>query len=90
MGTGIAGQGDHFVLGQTEDADGVDLDGLKARSLGRIDAGQHLLQAVAPADLAEASGIERVETDIDAAQAGVVKAAPAGPAEVRSWSGRCL
>ena len=47
------------------------LIGSKARLLRGGDAGEHLLQAVAAGDLAEARRVERVEADVDAAQAGV-------------------
>ena len=49
------------------------LIGSKPGPLGGEDAGQHLVQAVAPRELAETLRVERVEADVDAPQPGVEK-----------------
>ena len=59
-----------FVVVDAADDDGVDFDGVKAEFLGQADAGQDLVQTVAPGDLPEVVAVERIEAEADAAQAG--------------------
>src|SRR5581483_11641672 len=46
---------------------------MKARTLGGKNAVDDLFQAVAPCELPESSGVEGIETDVDAPQAGIVE-----------------
>ena len=67
----VVGQRHDVGVRDAANADGVDLDGMKARLPSGGDAAQHPFQAVAAGDLAEALRVERVQADVDAAQAGV-------------------
>ncbi len=57
-----------LVLVHALERDRIDLD-LEARSLRRIDAGEHLVELAPARDGAELVGIERVEGDVDAPHA---------------------
>ncbi len=61
----------HLVLGEPAQGDGVDLDRPQlGMRLGGLQAGEDAVQRVAPGELEEAVGGERVERDVDPAQAG--------------------
>jgi hypothetical protein len=64
-------EADDLVLGEVAQRDDVDLDRAQLRvGLGGLEPGQHLGERVAPGELEEAVGGERVERDVDAAQPG--------------------
>ena len=81
------GQRHDVGLGDAANADGVDLDAVEADAPGRVDALQHLLQPVAPRELAKSGRIERVEADGDAPQPGVVQGLRLLGQRGRWWSG---
>src|SRR5439155_2632156 len=64
---------DDLALGNAADADGIDLDGFKPGAPGRVNALDHLVEPVAADQLTETGRVERVQTDVDAPQAGIVK-----------------
>src|SRR5262249_2919918 len=68
-----AGQAHNLRFGDAADAGGGDLDGAKARAPGGVDAVDDSLQSVSPGKLPEAHRIQRVQADVDAAQASVIK-----------------
>ena len=59
---------DEFVLVDTLEGDGIDLD-LEPGGLGGVDPGHHLIQLAPARDGAEFVGIERIERHIDAPHA---------------------
>ena len=86
----IVRDGDDVGLDQALHRDDVELDLLESHAHGGIDARQHARQIVAARDLFESLAVERVEMNVEAAQARrrrapgrAVRAAP------RWWSARC-
>jgi len=64
------GEGFDFILVETAHENGVDLDGSEAGGLRGVNAGHDGRKGFGAGDTLESCGIERVETDIDAAQSG--------------------
>ena len=61
----------HLVLGEAAQRDRVDLDRAQLGvGLGGLEPVEHAAERVAPRELEEAVGGERVERDVDAPQAG--------------------
>src|ERR1700745_1567428 len=67
--TGVGSESFDFVVVNAADQDGVDFGGGEARVLGRGDALDHGGEGLGSGDALEFPGIERIEADIDAAQA---------------------
>ena len=83
---GEAGERDDFVFGEAADGDGVEANAFEADVLCGGDAGQHAVEAFAAGDLLEDFFAERVEADVEAAQAGAAQMLrPARRAGCRWW-----
>jgi hypothetical protein len=67
------GQRDDVGFDEVLDGDGVDLDGAETEGLGLIEAGEDLGKVVAAGDVFESGAIERIEVDVQAAEAGAVE-----------------
>src|SRR5947209_19298266 len=61
------------MFGDATDAHRVHLDWSKTGAAGGMDASDHTVKAVAPCQLPEAVGVQRIETNIDATQTSIVK-----------------
>ena len=72
------------------DRDRVDLDRGEAGGARRLDAGEHAGKIAPAGDGGEALGVQRVEADVQAVDAGrAQRARPARPAGGRWWTARC-
>ena len=70
LAAGERGEPRHLLLGEALDRDAVDLDRPQLGvALRFLEPAQHLVERVAPRDLGEAHVVERVEGDVDPAQA---------------------
>ena len=68
---------------------GVHLHRPQAGGLGGLEAGHHVGEPVAPGDLVERVGADRVEADVDPVEAGVLERLRGlGQARARWWSAR--
>src|SRR5579863_8710381 len=67
---GEGGEGFHFVFVEAADEDGVYFRGTERRVLGSVDAAHNGVVSARASDFFELDGIERIEADVDAVQAG--------------------
>src|SRR5260221_6215565 len=67
---GEGGEGFHFVFVEAADEDGVDFCGAERRILGGVDSAHHGVIGAGTGDFFKLDGIERIEADVDAVQAG--------------------
>jgi len=67
---GEFGEGLDFIVVDSSDEDGVDLDGTKRRGLSGVDAGDDMVKNARARDAFESGWVERIEADVDAVEAG--------------------
>ncbi len=67
---GEGGEGFHFVFVEAANEDGVDFRGAERRILGGVDSAHHGVIGAGAGDFFKLDGVERIEADVDAVQAG--------------------